>query len=124
MKRLAVFLGLALFLLLPTSLSAAECQFVLGFNTLRDLIGHNIVGECLENEHHNEIGDSVQQSTGGLLVWRKADNWTAFTDGYRTWINGPNGLEQRLNIELLPWEAEHAMENYTYWNPFNNLQQR
>ena len=108
MKRLAVLLGLALFLLLPTSLSAAECQFVLGFNTLRDLIGHNIVGECLENEHHNEIGDSVQQTTGGLLVWRKADNWTAFTDGYRTWINGPNGLVQRLNTERFEWEADYA----------------
>jgi len=26
-----------------------------------------------------------------VLVWRKADNRTAFTDGYRTWINGPRG---------------------------------
>ena len=108
MKRLVALLGFALFLLLPTSVSAAECQFVLGFNTLRDLVGHEIVGECLENEHHNEIGDSVQQTTGGLLVWRKADNWTAFTDGYRTWINGPNGLVQRLNTERFEWEADYA----------------
>ena len=57
---------------------------------------------------HNEIGDSVQQTTGGLLVWRKADNWTAFTDGYRTWINGPNGLVQRLNTERFEWEADYA----------------
>ena len=84
MKRLGALLGLALFLLLPTSISAAECQFVLGFKTLRDLIGHDIVGECGENEHYNSIGDSVQQTTGGLLVWRKSDNWTAFTDGYRS----------------------------------------
>ena len=88
MRRISISLAFAFFLLIPTSVAAAECQFVLGFATLRDLIGHNIVGECLENEHHNEIGDSVQQTTGGLLVWRKADNWTAFTDGYRTWING------------------------------------
>ncbi len=108
-RRLAVLLGFALFLLLPTSLSAAECQFVLGFKALRDLIGHEIVGECLENEHHGANGDGLQQTTGGLLVWRKADNWTAFTDGYRTWINGPNGLEQRLNTEFLPWEAEQAI---------------
>ena len=33
----------------------------------------------------------------GLLVWRKADNHTAFTDGYRTWVNGPYGLQVRLN---------------------------
>ena len=106
MKRYAVFFAFALLLLLPTTVAAAECQFILGFKTLRDLIGHDVVGECLENEHHNEIGDSVQQTTGGLLVWRKADNWTAFTDGYHSWISGPYGLEQRFNVELLPWEAE------------------
>ena len=39
---------------------------------------------------------------------RKADNWTAFTDGYRTWINGPNGLEQRLNTERFEWEYDYA----------------
>ena len=37
--------------------------------------------------------------------WRKADNRTAFTDGYRTWINGPNGLVDRLNSARFPWEA-------------------
>ena len=108
MKRLAILFACALFLLFPSSAAAAECQFVLGFKTLRDLIGHDIVGECLENEHYNHIGDSVQQTTGGLLVWRKADNWTAFTDGYRTWINGPNGLVQRFNAERFAWEADYA----------------
>ena len=98
-----------LFLLIGASTAvAADCQFVLGFNTLRNLIGHDIVGECLENEHYNEISDSVQQTTGGLMVWRKADNWTAFTDGYRTWVNGPNGLQQRLNTERFEWEADYA----------------
>ena len=108
MKRLVALLGFALFLLMPTPVSAAECQFVLGFETLRDLIGHDVVGECLENEHYEANGDSLQQTTGGLLVWRKADNWTAFTDGYRTWINGPNGLVQRLNTERFEWEADYA----------------
>ena len=82
---------------------------MLGFKSMRDLIGHEIVGECLENEHHGANGDGLQKTTDGLLVWRKADNRTAFTDGYRTWIDGPNGLEQRLNTELLPWEAEQAI---------------
>ncbi len=81
---------------------------MLGFKTLQGLIGHETVGGCLENEHYNATGDSVQQTTGGLLVWRKADNWTAFTDGYRTWINGPNGLEQRLNTERFEWEPDYA----------------
>ena len=109
MKRLAILTATALFFLFPSTVAAAECQFVLGFKTIRDLIGHETVGECLESEHHNEIGDSVQQTTGGLMVWRKADNWTAFTDGYRTWVNGPNGLEQRLNIERFLWEAENMI---------------
>ena len=112
--RRAVFLCL-LFLPLAAALIAAtpahatsHCQFVLGFKTLRDLIGHGVVGECLENEHYNATGDSVQQTSGGLLVWRKADNWTAFTDGYRTWLNGPYGLQQRLNTERFEWEADYA----------------
>ncbi len=105
MKRLTVLFALALFFLLPMPTIAAECQFVLGFKTLRDLIGHDIVGECLEDQRYAANGNSEQQTTGGLLVWRKADNLTAFTDGYRTWINGPNGLEQRLNTERLPWEV-------------------
>ena len=99
---LVILLGASLALLATSTAEAqAECRFVLGFKSLRDLIGHDIVGQCLENEHYNAIGDSVQQTTGGLLVWRKADNWTAFTDGYRTWINGPQGLQQRLNTPAL-----------------------
>jgi hypothetical protein len=50
-----------------------------------------------------------------LLVWRKADNWTAFTDGYRTWLNGPQGLQQRLNTELFPWEAAPAAGRTVVW---------
>ena len=77
MKRriLALVLGACMVVFGATTVHAAEdCQFVLGFKTLRDLIGNDIVGQCLENEHYNEIGDSLQQTTGGLLVWRKADN--------------------------------------------------
>lgn len=79
-------------------------RFILGFKTLADLIP-DVVGEPIEDEKHDAPrGDSLQQTTTGLMVWRKTDNWTAFTDGYRTWINGPNGLETRLNTEQLPWE--------------------
>ena len=42
------------------------------------------------------------------MVWRKADNWTAFTNGYWTWINGPNGLAKRLNTQRYSWEANPA----------------
>ena len=104
----SLLLGIALLLVTSSVSLAADCQFVLGFKSLRDLIGHDIVGECLDNEHYNAIGDSNQHTTGGLLAWRKADNWTAFTDGYRTWVNGPNGLQQRLNTERFEWEADYA----------------
>src|SRR5207253_4197506 len=63
-------------------------------------------GGCLENEHHNpDNGDALQQTTGGLLVWRKTDNFTAFTDGYWSWVNGPKGLQRRLNSERFDWEG-------------------
>ncbi|MCL5947204.1 MAG: CAP domain-containing protein [Chloroflexi bacterium] len=85
--------------------SQTSCHFVLGFLTLQQMIPTH-VGNCLENEQHNSLnGDALQQTTGGLLVWRKADNWTAFTDGYHTWVNGPYGLMERLNTQRFPWEA-------------------
>lgn len=69
-----------------------------------------IVGNCIDNQAFAANGDAQQHVTGvngagGLLAWRKADNWTAYTDGYRTWINGPTGLVNRLNTgPLFPWE--------------------
>jgi hypothetical protein len=104
-----VALGIPL-LSAPTSALAANCGFSLGFKALHDLIP-TTVGACLVDEHHNSSnGDGLQETTGptgagGLLVWRKADNWTAYTDGYRTWVNGPLGLQERLNIERFPWEV-------------------
>jgi beta propeller repeat protein len=65
---------------LAGAVAAGECEFLLGFRMLRDK-APAAVGECLENEWHNaENGDGLQRTTKGLLVWRKADNWTAFTE--------------------------------------------
>jgi uncharacterized protein YkwD len=73
------------------------CGFQLGFEALQASIPAQ-VGECLEHERFNPAnGNAEQRTTGGLLVWRKADNWTAFTDGYRTWLSGPFGVQERLN---------------------------
>jgi hypothetical protein len=95
--------AIAMVLLVPST-SAAACSFQLGFKMIRDQIPQT-VGDCLVDEHFNpENGDSLQETTRGLLVWRKADNFTAFTDGYRSWVNGPFGLQQRLNTERFPWE--------------------
>ena len=104
----AILLGLALLLVTPSVSLAHECHFVLGFKTIRDLIGHETVGECLEEERHDAMGNGTQHTTGGFLVWRKADNHTSFTDGYHTWVNGPYGLQQRLNSERFEWESDSA----------------
>jgi hypothetical protein len=89
------------------ALQAGGCRFVLGFAALREAIGPEVVGACLEDERFNPAnGNAEQPTTGGLLVWRKADNWTAFTDGFRTWVNGPFGLQLRLNTERFEWEND------------------
>src|SRR5436309_1889941 len=74
----------------PLAISADACEFMLGFSAIAGIIPQN-VGQCTDAESHNpQNGDALQHTTtGGLLVWRKSDNWTAFTDGHRTWVNGP-----------------------------------
>ena len=80
-------------------------MFTLGFATLHDLIPA-VVGSCLDDEFHDpQTGDALQHATNGLLAWRKFDNWTAFTDGFQTWVSGPLGLQQRLNTQRFGWEA-------------------
>ncbi|HLG72667.1 MAG TPA: hypothetical protein VK009_19790 [Chloroflexota bacterium] len=89
---------------LTSGQSAPGCQFVLGFKDLHDLDPADI-GDCTENQSFAANGDAQQHTTKGLMAWRKADNWTAFTNGYMTWINGPDGLQSRLNSDRFPWEA-------------------
>ena len=79
-------------------------RFNMGFKGTADQIPY-IVGQPLEDEHYQPNGDSAQGTTQGLMVWRKADNWTAFTTGSRTWVNGVNGVQERGNDERFPWEA-------------------
>ena len=89
-----------------TALAQTPPEFRLGFKAIADQTPE-MVGPPLENEHFNPAnGDSLQRTANGLMVWRKADNWTAFTGGYWTWVNGPNGLQRRLNTDRLPWEAD------------------
>lgn len=100
---------LALSLLSTASMSAStepDVAFVLGFKTLAELIP-DVAGAPLENEHHNPVnGDGLQMTSTWLMVWRKADNWTAFTNGWWTWVNGPYGLQDRANEERFDWERE------------------
>ncbi len=41
-------------------------------------------------------------------MWRKLDNWTAFTDGYHTWINDKYGVQERLNSQRFLLEGDLA----------------
>ncbi len=88
----------------PAPAAVGACQYILGFKSLHDLDVSD-TGDCTENQAFAANGDAQQHTTAGLMAWRKADNWTAFTNGYWTWINGPNGLAKRLNTERFTWEA-------------------
>ncbi len=105
--RLAVAMTVVVMLLgaagPPPLAWAQTCKFQSGFKLLHDLLP-DIVGECLENEQWVVEG-TRQRTTGGLLVWRRADNWTAFTDGYRTWSIGPRGLQQQSNAAGFGWQS-------------------
>ncbi|HEX2923829.1 MAG TPA: CAP domain-containing protein [Chloroflexota bacterium] len=83
--------------------SGSKVQFQLGFRTLADLIPE-VVGEPLTAEQSTASGDCYQPTSTGMMVWRKADNFTAFTDGGRSWINGPYGVQARANSERFSWE--------------------
>ncbi len=116
MGAVCIFLGV---LAASASPAAAQqsgaCQFILGFATLHNLDTED-VGDCLDNQTSQANGDAHQDTSKGLMAWRKADNWTAFTNGYRTWINGPGGLVTRLNTERFPWEADFGAGGVTILN--------
>ncbi len=96
-----------------TQVAADGCVFQLGFAAIASMIPDQ-VGSCSDNESHDPVnGDAIQHTVNkngvaGLMNWRKADNWTAWTDGGMTWINGPSGLQQRPNGLRFAWEANPA----------------
>lgn len=105
MKNLAgLGLGIIILLVGASATYAASYQFALDFKNLSPLVGYDIVGEFLENEPHDATVDSAQQTTGGLLAWRKAENRMASTDKNRTGTGAPGGQEQSLNPVCFPWQ--------------------
>jgi len=102
----AALVALAMLALAPlVPLAGTAPEFRLGFKLLADQVP-TLAGEPLEEERHNPAnGDALELTTTGFMVWRKADNWTAFTNGWRSWVNGPLGLQERGNDERFPWEA-------------------
>ena len=113
LRLLAIATIAALAALLFTAVGSTEraaaatqpaCGFVLGFEALHGMAS-DVVGDCVENEQHDPSdGITRQQTSGGVLLWDKATNWTGFTNGYRTWVVSPRGLQQRLSIERFAWE--------------------
>ncbi|MFI5266665.1 MAG: CAP domain-containing protein, partial [Chloroflexota bacterium] len=104
----ALVLALGILSVFPRSVlagAATQCVMGQGFKSLHDM-APAAVGECLDSQAFATNGDAQQHTTKGLLAWRKADNWTAFTNGYMTWINGPYGLQTRLNSARFPWEEQ------------------
>lgn len=109
--RLLLLIVVFVAALVPRPAAASpDCQFSFGFKALHDLIPAT-VGDCLSNEAYSTTGDSLQLTTGGLLVWRKADNHTAFTNGSTTWVLGPLGLQVRPNNARFAWEPDIAPAN-------------
>lgn len=99
----------------PVSAAAqAGPEFRLGFKALADQIPE-VVGEPLENEHPGTNDTVVQTTTTGMMVWRALDNWTGFTNGSDTWVEGPSSVEVRPNGERFPWESDPPV---TYDDPF------
>ena len=62
----------------------------------------------MADERTEASGDVLQDTTHGVLVKRAVDARVAFTDGFLTWMNGPDGMEARLNTERFPWEDTTA----------------
>jgi hypothetical protein len=94
----------------PPVSGPGQCLFLLGFLTLHNMLLAAGIddGGCVTNEFHNpENGDGLQLTGKGMYAWRKADNWTAYTDGYWTHLNGPCGLQTRLNTgPFFGWEGQ------------------
>src|SRR5438045_4055664 len=89
---LAVAMGV---LQTPAQAADEPCQITLGSAALRDVLQQSAqrdrVGTCREDAWYDSAGNASQHTTAGLLVWRKADNWTGYTDGDQTWINSRYG---------------------------------
>lgn len=69
----------------------------------------DVVGQPTGNERVDpDTGDTVQPTTGGLMVWKKSSGRVYFTDGNTTWVLGPNGMQSRPNDQRFDWESAHT----------------
>ena len=103
----AALLGLGVLLgpgtVIAAPAASASCGVAPAFVALQQALPAS--GQCAGDEQHLANGDMVQSSTAGMFVFRQTSHTPAFTDGYRTWVLGPLGLQSRLNAERFPWEG-------------------
>lgn len=67
-------------------------HFAFGIAALHDAIGP-IMGDALECEHPNSAnGDTLQQTTTGLAMYRQSSNTPEFTDGWNHWALTTSGI--------------------------------
>ena len=115
----AGLLSLVLVVSISSAAARTSCRFVLGFSALRDAIGGQRAGSCLEDEWAT-TGDApillgtrtfevpsgavVQRTTTGVFLWLPADNSTRFltADGY--WVQGEPVATYRA------WDATEAQQ--------------
>jgi phosphohistidine phosphatase SixA len=89
---------------------AQDCDFVFGFATIRDALGSQTVGNCVEDQRFIPgNGSTEQRTTNGLLVFSALDGLVRFTTQNRTWILTPSGIADRPNDTRFEWEGDRQL---------------
>ncbi|MDQ6675031.1 MAG: hypothetical protein M3069_30555 [Chloroflexota bacterium] len=77
---------------------------------MRDLVGAQTVGACVEDQKQVMGTDNaIQRTSNGALFFRAIDNRVLFSNATQTWINGPTGLVTRPNTQRFEWEGDRQM---------------
>ncbi len=105
MARATVGLGIALAAGSAPREGGAACALLPETAGLVADLEPRVIGRCAAAPTTSPNGDVTQTTTNGLVVIRRSDGRTAFTDGYRTWVDGSDGVQRRLNGERFDWEA-------------------
>ena len=96
----------------PTA--SAACVLVPQAAGLERGLERRTIGACTSAPATAPNGDVVQPTTTGLIVVRVLDGHAAFTDGVRTWVDGPSGIQRRMNGDRFDWEtASRAISTVT-----------
>jgi hypothetical protein len=82
------------------------CTFPARLHDLRNRIGADLVGDCVEDARAAAPGQVRQRTTRGELVWWEGDSRAVFANAMYTWITGPSGIVRRRNDERFAWEPD------------------